>query len=101
VSSGSIVGSAAFWSLGTWCWSAVGGASGRPSGAVAVQIVEKVDGEVVDVERINLVHADADLGLLFSSAHDRLRGKSTSDRLDDRGSPIKWHESGTSRDPSQ
>jgi len=42
-----------------------------------VQIVEKVDGEVVDVERINLVHADADLGLLFSSAHDRLRGKST------------------------
>jgi hypothetical protein len=38
-----------------------------------VQIVEKVDGEVVDIERINFVRTGADLGLLLSSAHERWR----------------------------
>jgi len=68
VTSGFIVVSAAFWSLRTRCGLAAVGVSGRLRTAVAVQIVKKVDGKFVDIERIHLVHNGADLGLLLSSA---------------------------------
>ena len=43
------------------------------SGAVAVQIVDKVGGDVVAVEHIGSAHTDAELALLLSVARDRLR----------------------------
>ncbi|HEU5008891.1 MAG TPA: IS1634 family transposase [Jatrophihabitantaceae bacterium] len=42
------------------------------SGAVAVQIVDKVGGDVVAVEHIGSAHTDAELALLLSVARERL-----------------------------
>jgi hypothetical protein len=43
------------------------------SGAVAVQVVVKEHGEVVDVEHVGSAHTDADLALLLAAAQERLR----------------------------
>jgi hypothetical protein len=43
------------------------------SGAVAVQIVVKDHGEVVDVEHVGSAHTDADLALLLAAARERLQ----------------------------
>lgn len=42
------------------------------SGAVAVQVVVKDHGEVVDVEHVGSAHTDADLALLLAAAQERL-----------------------------
>jgi hypothetical protein len=42
------------------------------SGAVAVQIVVKVHGEVVEVEHIGSAHSDAELAVLLAAARERL-----------------------------
>jgi hypothetical protein len=43
------------------------------SGAVAVQIVAKVHGEVVEVEHVGSAHTDAELALLLTAARERLQ----------------------------
>gem|GEM_PF-1530083 len=43
------------------------------SGAVAVQLVVKDRGEVVDIEHIGSAHTDAELALLLAAARDRLQ----------------------------
>jgi hypothetical protein len=73
VTSSSVIGSVAFRSLRTQCALACAGASDQPSAAVTVPISEKVDLEVVDIERVHLVQAVADLGLLLSGAYERRR----------------------------
>lgn len=42
------------------------------SGAVAVQVVAKAGGEVVEVEHVGSAHADAELALLLQAAQQRL-----------------------------
>lgn len=42
------------------------------SGAVAVQLVVKDRGEVVDIEHVGSAHTDAELALLLASARERL-----------------------------
>jgi hypothetical protein len=42
------------------------------SGAVAVQVVTKAHGEVVEVEHVGSAHTDADLALLLQAARERL-----------------------------
>jgi hypothetical protein len=43
------------------------------SGAVAVQLVVKDHGEVVDIEHVGSAHTDADLALLLAAARERLQ----------------------------
>jgi hypothetical protein len=43
------------------------------SGAVAVQVVTKVRGQIVEVDHVGSAHTDAELGLLLEMAQERLR----------------------------
>ena len=43
------------------------------SGAVAVQVVVKEHGEVVEVDHVGSAHTDAELALLLTAAADRLQ----------------------------
>ncbi|MGE3414374.1 MAG: hypothetical protein AB7L91_19440 [Dehalococcoidia bacterium] len=43
------------------------------SGAVAVQLVMKDRGEVVEIEHVGSAHTDADLALLLAAARERLQ----------------------------
>ena len=43
------------------------------SGAVAVQLIVKDHGEVVEVEHLGSAHTDADLALLLAAARERLQ----------------------------
>ena len=42
------------------------------SGAVAVQVVTKAHGEIVELEHVGSAHTDADLALLLRAARERL-----------------------------
>ena len=43
------------------------------SGGVAVQIVVKDHGEIVEVDHVGSAHTDADLALLLAAARERLQ----------------------------
>src|SRR3954453_9342656 len=71
------------------------------SGAVAVQLVVKDHGEVVEIEHVGSAHTDAELALLLAAACDRLQPGQQALELGElpRSATSRWRTTSVTRTP--